>query len=372
MNIKDIKNLNKIESFNGNFAIYYNTDGMAGIINRQGEVLIEADKYDYAWETNDGMYVLNNFKEDINLTFDANTQTRYEGKRVLNHGSVFTYREGNKEGICTTSLQVITAPLYDMLVEWGKGCEAFVAKMGDKFGAIDYEGKVLLPFLYDDVVFVYLPTHDMKYRSVAINGEYFWIDIHGNRTSKNTYEYLLPLNEKGYAIMKQDGRVGIIDANENVLCLTDFTEVNDGQIAYSRIFWCTPEHVTFYKDGLLGIMDVQGNILQQPKYTKVDFQAKDYLIRATDVNKKQGLVTPEGKIIIPFEYDFLARRRNLGLNIVRKDGKYGVLDNQGRVVLPLEYESINLNEDKGLSEVAVTKDGECYFINEKQECLNIF
>ena len=38
MNIKDIKNLNKIESFNGNFAIYYNTDGMAGIINRQGEV----------------------------------------------------------------------------------------------------------------------------------------------------------------------------------------------------------------------------------------------------------------------------------------------------------------------------------------------
>ena len=117
MNIKDIKNLNKIESFNGNFAIYYNTDGMAGIINRQGEVVIEADKYDYAWETNDGMYVLDNFKEDIHLTFDANTQTRYEGKRVLNHGSVFTYREGNKEGICTTSLHLITAPLYDMLVE---------------------------------------------------------------------------------------------------------------------------------------------------------------------------------------------------------------------------------------------------------------
>ena len=62
MNIKDIQNLNKIESFNGNFAIYYNTDGMAGIINRQGEVLSEVAV------TKDGeCYFINEKQERLNI-----------------------------------------------------------------------------------------------------------------------------------------------------------------------------------------------------------------------------------------------------------------------------------------------------------------
>lgn len=62
MNIKDIKNLNKIESFHGNFAIYYNTDGMAGIINRQGEVLSEVAV------TKDGeCYFINEKQERLNI-----------------------------------------------------------------------------------------------------------------------------------------------------------------------------------------------------------------------------------------------------------------------------------------------------------------
>lgn len=370
MNVNHMNNLKNIESFNGNFAVYYNTDGMVGIINRQGEIVLEADKFEFAREVENGIFVLDNFSNDAHLTFDAKTSTRLTEKHVLHHGTtISTYEENQLIGLCDENYETIIEPSYEILLMWK---DRLIGKKDGKWGIVNYAGETIVPFIYEAHTVIAANMADYNHRAVALNGVYFWIDVNGNRISKNTYEYLQPRNANGYAIMKQNGRLGIIDANENVLCLTDYSEVDDGQTTYSRFYWCTPEHIAFYKEGFFGIMDVCGNVLVEPKFTKVDFQADDMLIRATDANKKQGLVTPEGKVVIPFEYDFLARRRMLGLNIVRKGGKYGVIDNKGQIVLPLEYESIGLNGNKSLAEMAVKKDGECYFINERQERINMF
>ena len=47
--------------------------------------------------------------------------------------------------------------------------------------------------------------------------------------------------------------------------------------------------------------------------------------------------------------------------------KYGVIDNQGKAILPMEYDAISISNERGLAEIAVSKDGEAYFINEQGE-----
>ena len=56
---------------------------------------------------------------------------------------------------------------------------------------------------------------------------------------------------------------------------------------------------------------------------------------------KYGCVNSQGKVIIPFEYDYINNvSRDYEVLIVKKNGKYGVLNWDGKILLPLKYDSI--------------------------------
>ena len=71
------------------------------------------------------------------------------------------------------------------------------------------------------------------------------------------------------------------------------------------------------------------------------------------------------------EYESIMPRKKFNVLVVKKNGKYGVIDNQGKVILPMEYDAISISNERGLAEIAVSKDGEAYFINEQGERVSI-
>lgn len=74
-----------------------------------------------------------------------------------------------------------------------------------------------------------------------------------------------------------------------------------------------------------------------------------------------------GEMILPMEYESIMPRKKFNVLVVKKNGKYGVIDNQGKAILPMEYDAISISNERGLAEIAVSKDGEAYFINEQGE-----
>ena len=75
MNIKELKNVKKIEAFDGNYAIYQSNDEKEGIINRDGEVLLEAKKYDFVFkEMYNNIYTLAIDSTPITDYFNADTR----------------------------------------------------------------------------------------------------------------------------------------------------------------------------------------------------------------------------------------------------------------------------------------------------------
>ena len=80
-----------------------------------------------------------------------------------------------------------------------------------------------------------------------------------------------------------------------------------------------------------------------------------------------------GKTVIPYENAIVSYRKQLHVILVMDhEKKYGLYDEDGNVILPQEYSFISLSNDRGLDEIAVKKNGECYFINAKQERIDLF
>jgi hypothetical protein len=83
-------------------------------------------------------------------------------------------------------------------------------------------------------------------------------------------------------------------------------------------------------------------------------------------SRKWGYSTPEGKILIPCEYDEAWPFFSTGKAVVKKEGKYGMIDKKGKTVIAFDYEKIlpALPKDK-LMAAEKGKNKNCGFLDEE-------
>lgn len=82
----------------------------------------------------------------------------------------------------------------------------------------------------------------------------------------------------------------------------------------------------------------------EPVYN--DYSVKTPFIIFKNLNNKYGLVTSNGEIKIPFQYDGLFKIDNNTLLEVSKDNKFGIIDEKGKIRIPIQYKEIYLLYDK--------------------------
>ena len=122
-------------------------------------------------------------------------------------------------------------------------------------------------------------------------------------------------------------------------------------------------------------MDEKGNVIIPASFSSVGIanNPKRDQISVKDQNGLNGYLDLDGKVIIPFEHPYVGYQVALGLHKFRTaEKKWGYMDKLGKVIIPAIYDAIDARETHGLDEIAVTKDGRCYFINAKQEEVKVF
>ncbi len=372
MNVRDINNLKRIWAYQGNYAVYGTTDGKSGIINRNGEILFEAKDYDFAICIEDDIYRLDTIATNGCIYFDAKSGKAF-AKNITNIKSEYPtiITKDGLQGICDKDYNILVAPTYQTLVPWK---DAFLAQKDDKWGVIDHTGKMVLPFEYDDCIFNYgyKPKDDI--RAVGINGEYFHFNIKGERLTNGSYEYLETF-VNGLAVMKLNGHFGLIDNKENIVLMTQVAGDYKKGSVQNLFYWCNMDCTAFRQGELFGIMNQDGKVIAEPQFTRVSnvFAPTDTIIGVTDAEGNQGYIAVDGKMVIPCEYPYVGYNRQLGTHTFHtKDNKWGIMDAEGKIIIPAIYDQVNVANTYGLSEIAVSKDGRCYFINEKQEEVNVF
>lgn len=224
-------------------------------------------------------------------------------------------------------------------------------------GVIDSTGRVVLPFEYDEI-----EEDDLHFFRLKKNGKYGLADSTGRVLAAPAYNRLDGLYEGAVAFTRgaQYGWLSLKDGSvhpspyplsksyihpqlfkqENGE-LSGLLHENGAQVApvkYAAFRICYPGTFVYIEGSKAGMMGLDGKIITQPLYDQLDWSADDSLVRARQ-GGKTGLISPEGVLTIPVQYNEL-KMFTAGQAVAVRNGKYGVVSMNGGETVPLQYDNI--------------------------------
>lgn len=206
-----------------------------------------------------------------------------------------------KQNIIAEEFQAID---YDSTSEW------ILAKKNDKWGYIDKDNVIKIPFEYDEL------NPFGKYKLAPARQGVFW---------------------------------GVINQNNQWV----ITPIYD-----DMMFAFQNELLRVKKDGLVGFVNTKGEIFIELKYKNADGYARSLsnVIRVVKTNGKIIILdATNGRELCEEGFDKMNKfNRAYNTAIVLKNGKYGLINNKCEVILPLEYDYIEDN----ISYLTLTKNNE--------------
>ena len=291
---------------------------MYGVINKKGEVVIDAD-FTYSAIVGDGMIIA----QEPPMGDNAHASS------LASYGLIDS--EGNE----------ITKFSYsDCGFEFSEGMLP-IAEDG-KWGFIDKEGNWVIQPDFD-----YALSFSEKLAGVkdAKSRKYGFIDDEGNWVIEAKFEDIGSFKD-GIAPAKLDGKYGFIDKEGNWVIKNSFL--------YVQAF-CDEIAIVQDVNENWGTINEDGEWIIKPRFQAIKEFSED--IAAAKKNGKWGFIDEDGKWIIDNDY-YDAGSFVDGLAYVQdgKDGKYGYINNDGEWEIEPEYDRA-FDFSQGL---ACVKDGKEY------------
>lgn len=184
-----------------------------------------------------------------------------------------------------------------------------ILKVNGKWGKVDgNNGKVILPFIYDEI-----------------------------------YDYALDDYHKDFDLLKYDGYWGVIASGEQIV---PFEYIKLGyrvvdRWGYLNDFGTNDESIppSQHKNGKWGIINIyNGEIILKPEYDEIEpFGDNTYKVRK---GAKWGVTNNcNGKIVLECEYDDVENFER-GTYKVKKKGKWGLANFDGTLLLAYEFDDL--------------------------------
>lgn len=150
-------------------------------------------------------------------------------------------------------------------------------------------------------------------------------------------------NKPGLAfVVDKNGKYGFInpDGKESVPCKYDYAGHFDN--GYAIVYNKTGQY-----DQINGLIDSTGKETIPLKYGHLEYYPDDRVLVAGQTSSSDvGLLDVNGKVLIPFQYEFWSKRVSHGLWPVGKNDICGVVNLRNEVVVPFAYTMIESYEDK--------------------------
>ena len=232
----------------------------------------------------------------------------------------YLYQDEDTEllGLMDENGNPITEADYTFFDQFSGGIST-VINLDSKYGSMDKDGNIKIPFKYDFLVY------DAEYQ-----------------------QYIYSENDK----------FGILGANDQPVIKAQYDMVSHMSHGY----------LSATVGDKTGILDKTGKVIVPISYPLIlEFNAEVFVSVENDhyvmYNIKQNKKLAEG-------YDMISLSEKDPLHIVQKGEKFGYINNQGKLVIPIKFSSVSSFED-GTASVMDTDDGDVYYINTKGEKVNI-
>ena len=191
-----------------------------------------------------------------------------------------------------------------------------------------------------------LEKYLLKYE---VDGKYGLVDINGNRVTEMIYSEISSLKGRpGNILVKKDDMYGVFDERGNKIIDTQYYSIRSDEYSseedgYEKTGYIVGEKT---KTGIFyGYIDYTGKQLVETKYESITrfLEPDDILLSYMD-NGKNGIFKGKKKIVNP-KYQSITYYNTSKVFVVNKNGRYGVLDKNGEEIIKTDYsECIVLGE----------------------------
>ena len=210
-----------------------------------------------------------------------------------------------------------------------------IAKSNGKEGILDKYGKVVLPFIYDEI-----SLFNQNLIKVKLNGKVEILDKKGRAYLPFTFYDIAPLNENLFSVF--NGKYGVLDKTGKIIL----------PLKYGYISQINQKLIQAYLNRREGVFDKSGKIILPFEQISVG-SLNEKLLWSRTINGKMLLFDNLGKKVITMEFDGFENiftslgTNNLGLFVI-KDKKWGYVNKSGKLLTPIKYDKITLVEQDSI------------------------
>jgi hypothetical protein len=267
-------------------------------------------------------------------------EPKYDSAYDFGENGIAIVKEKNLYGIIDQLGKYVLQPKYDSINEFSEGRAAAVYK--NIFKVIDENGKELTTKPYTFIGSFKEGRAVMTITDKQGKSFYGYLGREGNEAVPPKYEYVGDYNN-GKAVVKiSDNQYALIGLNGQILKTYKYAfvgDIGDGLLAFKQS-----------DDGKFGYMDVNGNIVMQPKYTAAQPFSKGRAIVNVSENYSNGygLIDEKGNYIIIPQYNdisLLGDNRVAVGRAIDKDkpylgSKFAIGDTDGRFLTDFIYNAV--------------------------------
>ena len=379
-----IENIRHLWGFDHGLGIFEVKQGrrtLYGLINAAGEIVLhpQPKRLLILDERQVMLWRSERIKGDKHIVLNLETRESYSAERydAENDGSAVIWKRGKGYGTVDVDGNTIIPPQYRGLYRIDG--EHFVARnRKNKYGILDNAGNEKCVFAYDQISDRNYKVPLLPDRLIAKQGsEWFVIDIEGRQLTQRLVTmsgvfYLERVTPRGYAIFRELRHESLFDGvldvtRDEVVIPAGYTGLRwldrypggwTRVVALKDDFGLRREEVLTL-DGKHALPQAYGGIL--------DYYDGNYIVKSCvggtypDVSL-WGVIDENGDTILPFEFSWIGRRRDIYLVRTKH---YGLCSLTGESILPCEYSDILIGDM--LDYIAVCKNGEWYYINQGGE-----
>lgn len=234
---------------------------------------------------------------------------------------------------------------FDAILFNRNSLESVVIEKNGKKGFYTEKLEEILPVEYDDFEKI-----DYGFIKTTRSGLYGILSPEGEIILEAEYSKFENIYSR-FFLLEKDGKKGLVKLNTNSIVIE--AEYDDITLDYSTT------NLVLIKDGLKGIVNKQGKVILEPKYTDIKFENGIMIVRDS---LNYGLVSSLGENVTPLEYQAIF---NFGNSYgVAKDNLFGAIDLKGNEILPAIYNKIEKRQSMPLAPfIATTNDHDSVFDN---------
>ncbi len=241
-------------------------------------------------------------------------------------------KENSKWGYVDSNNKVVIPFKYDEASDFSYGLAA--VKFYGKWGFIGKNGKVIIPFKYDEV-----KNFNDGFAYVKFKDEWFYIDENDRKATKDRYGNP-EVNDSFVRFQKDKYSMGygLKDKNGKIIFEPKYTRIGDFYNGFAMVERAYQIHNPFW-----GFINEKGVEVVATEYDSFEVKEnRKYIVGNYNIYRDQKFVIDlSGVVINGVKYDAVYDYFDeAGFKKVTLNGKYGLIDKSGKQFIPPKYDYI--------------------------------